>query len=92
MKPEEAIWRIKDHCEVHRLNEPQAIRITEALNLAISALEKQIPKEPTGDLSIVPHLRCPNCHRAVVVVLYSGDRFPFCQWCGQALDWGENNE
>lgn len=36
----EAIERIKEHIEIHRLKEPFAIHITEALNMAIDALER----------------------------------------------------
>ena len=40
MTNKEAIWRIKDHMIVHSLNEERAIKITEALNMAIEALEQ----------------------------------------------------
>lgn len=53
---------------------------------AINALEKQIPKKPTGDLHSVPHYRCPVCKNAVVMYEDS-TRFPHCHHCGQALDW-----
>lgn len=52
----------------------------------ISALDKQIPKKPVGDLHSMPHYRCPNCKNAVVV--YQDDyKYPNCKWCGQALLW-----
>lgn len=42
MNNQEAIRRIKDHMRIHfKLEYPRAIKITEALNLAISALETQ---------------------------------------------------
>lgn len=42
MTNKEAIRRIKDHCEIHfKLERPNAIKITEALNMAIKALEQQ---------------------------------------------------
>lgn len=42
MTNKEAIRRIKDHCETHfKLEYPNAIKITEALNMAIKALEQQ---------------------------------------------------
>lgn len=48
---------------------------------------KDIPKKPIGDLNSVPHYRCPTCKSSVV--LYEHDNaYPCCQWCGQALDWG----
>ena len=53
---------------------------------AIVALDKQVPKKPTGDLHSVPHYRCPLCNKAVVV--YENDKkLPYCHWCGQALLW-----
>lgn len=45
MNYEEAIKRIKIHNEHHSRKEPFSIYITEALNMAINALEKQIPKK-----------------------------------------------
>lgn len=47
---------------------------------------KENPKKPIGDLGSVPHYRCPNCNNAVVVYL-GGHKYPYCQWCGQKLDW-----
>lgn len=38
---EEAIARIKDHKIVHKMNEPRAIYISEALDMAIEALEQE---------------------------------------------------
>lgn len=40
MTNKEAIRRILDHKRVHSLNEPRAILINEALDLAIKALEE----------------------------------------------------
>ena len=40
MTENEAISRIKDHMEIHRLKEPRAIYITVALSMAISTLEE----------------------------------------------------
>jgi hypothetical protein len=45
MTREEAIARIKDHKIVHKMNEPRAIYISEALDMAIKALEQ----EPCND-------------------------------------------
>lgn len=46
MTENEAISRIKDHMEIHRLKEPRAIYITVALSMAISAL-KEVQKYRT---------------------------------------------
>jgi len=56
---------------------------------AIVALDKQIPKKPSGDLHSVPHYRCPSCHNAIVVYEYDY-KYPNCKWCGQAIDWSKN--
>ena len=45
MTKEEAISRIKDHMDVHMMYEPRAIKISEALNMAIKALEQPEPCE-----------------------------------------------
>lgn len=53
-----------------------------ALDMAISALEKQIPKK----LPIVEELyHCPNCGEKDAVL--QGDNY--CFNCGQALDWSD---
>lgn len=54
------------------------------------AVEKQIPQKPTW-VDSVPHSRCPVCHNAVAVYIDS-PKLPYCYWCGQALDWGEQND
>ena len=41
MTNQEAIMRIKEHVRIHQICEPKAIKISEALDLAISALEAQ---------------------------------------------------
>ena len=50
---------------------------------AIGALEKQIPREPIalqhGDY------RCPSCNR--IIRIFEANNF--CMFCGQAIDWGE---
>ena len=49
---------------------------------------KDIPKKPIGYLDSVPHYRCPTCKSAVV--MYENDnKYPCCQWCGQAIDWSK---
>ena len=64
-----------------------------ARELAISALEKQIPKKPDyeadgygddGEL-LYDTAHCPHCKRAFEVY-YDNDK-EFCPDCGQALDW-----
>ena len=68
----------------------------EEMNIAIEALEKQIPKNPdligdgyddNGNL-IYDTWICPCC-RTEYELDY--DDYKFCPECGQALDWSENN-
>lgn len=40
-KEEEAIARIKDHMIVHKMHEPRAVYISEALDMAIKALSQE---------------------------------------------------
>ena len=51
---------------------------------AIEALEKQIPKKVTKSV-------CPSCHR--IFLFRHGERRKgdYCDNCGQALDWSDNN-
>ena len=41
MTNEEAIARIREHKIIHKMNEPRAIYISEALDLAIKALKQE---------------------------------------------------
>lgn len=66
--------------------------VLEAIRLAISAIEKQIPKKPMPIdyekyIDVIDNARflrvaywCPNCKH----VVKSGS---FCSNCGQKLDW-----
>lgn len=54
--------------------------LNEALETAINALEKQIPKKPIKD-KYVPELDfCPECGTEVTNCNY-------CPLCGQKIDW-----
>ena len=53
----------------------------EAFDVAIEALEKQIPKKPfEGNVHIV--YLCPNCHSLNYTT-------PYCRHCGQRIGWTE---
>lgn len=84
MTLEEAIDFILNKIQIDvRFCSDEDIEKTEAaLKLAISALEKQIPKKLKDD----GWLYCPICGRNVLM-----DRFDYCPNCGQALDWSDNN-
>ena len=90
MDNKEAIRRIKDHIQLHKIGEWPHIYLREALNMAIEALEKQTPKIPlkweywTVE-SPIPNddwgYECPCCGNQDI-------DYPdhYCD-CGQALDW-----
>lgn len=87
MTPQEAINRIKNHIEVHRRKEPHfAIRILEALHMAIEALEKQIPKKL---IIIGTEKCCPVCEEEICSEGDDGNYGDYCSGCGQALDWSD---
>ena len=70
---------------------------------AIVALEKQIPKKPryvdtrfrhhgrkiSDGSSLDKCYECPNCNSHIFHVF---DSEKCCIYCGQALDWSENND
>ena len=51
---------------------------------AIVALEKQIPKKVTKSA-------CPSCNRIFLFRHSEKRKGDYCDNCGQALDWSENN-
>jgi hypothetical protein len=61
----------------------------EPINLAIEALEKQVPKKP---LKLKLHYRYkydayPCCSQRT-----NGYQYDYCPHCGQKLDWSDLNE
>lgn len=85
MTREEAVARIKDHIEIHRYHERKAVKIFEALDMAIKALEQP---------EIV---RCKDCkHRMPYDWMFSEvwqsrnmDDYPDneigCQYCDMSM-------
>lgn len=59
-----------------------------AMELAITACEKQISQRPIGKYT---DYKCPICGRCVRSGKGSSSkgRDNFCQRCGQKLDWGD---
>ena len=64
--------------------------IAKAYDLAIEALEKQIPKKPISTKGKYGHTECVCC--GWVVESFCGDleQYPFCPNCGQAIDWSDD--
>lgn len=65
-------------------------------DMAIKALEKQIPKKPIEYED--KYYACPVCGNPVMhkwekyptILNNKKNGLPYCLGCGQALDWGEN--
>ena len=55
-----------------------------AFKTAIEALEKQIPKKVTKSA-------CPSCNRIFLFRHSEKRKGDYCDNCGQALDWSDNN-
>lgn len=89
MTPATAIEHIKKvaFCVENEIEEIKASKFITALNTAIEALEKQIPKKPTDKTLEYDgyYGRCPGCNR----VIYDYKDRNRCYNCGQALDWSD---
>ena len=59
----------------------------EVIDLAVEALEKQIPKKPTGEH--YAHMRCPSCNHRIPSGMGSSSRRRdnWCNYCGQKILW-----
>lgn len=58
----------------------------EALDVAIQALEKQIPKKPNKCIGFTESLFvCPTCGRKQPIMY---EQY-YCKECGQKLDWSD---
>ena len=53
-----------------------------SLDIAISAIEKQIPKKPRKTRT---EIVCPTCATLI-------GSSPYCRYCGQAIDWSDTND
>lgn len=79
---EEAIQAIRD-------NKPTSgyIVLRESLDMAVKALEKQIPKKPSRYIAEFPSCceisKCTNCEQAFGI----DEGFNYCFNCGQKVDW-----
>ena len=88
MTNEEAIRRITEHNRINQRREPRSVYITEALHMAVVALEKQIPKRPikrsfiVGCKEATPLNGCPTCKEIL-------HRIGNCCDCGQKIDWSD---
>lgn len=52
------------------------------LTSAIEACKKQMPMKIGG----VETYNCPSCDK-----MFTKESYPYCPWCGQAIDWGKHH-
>lgn len=91
MNKEEAIKILKQWNEDLSPYEDEKEGI-ECHNIAISALEKQIPKKPILDTifpSGVKWWRCPVCNKIIVGCIANRPQ-KYCDNCGQDLKWSDS--
>jgi len=74
-----AIKRIEMHRDIHHLHEPQAIYISQSLDMAIEALKKQNPVKVTWDNNFCPICKC--------TIEFNHQNY--CHKCGQKFDWNK---
>ena len=85
MTREEAIARIKDHIDIHRYHERNAVKIFEALDVAIEALEQ--PERKKGKWTEFPNHMAYKCFECGRIIHTTDGRsnvskhYPFCH-CG----------
>ena len=74
-----------------------------SIEIAIHALEKQIPKKPVHDgcfdsegmwhewngVNGRPYDLCPNCNTNLCCEMPYGNKLKYCKHCGQRLDWSD---
>lgn len=77
--------------------------LCDAVNVAIQALEKQIPKKPVHDgcfdsdgmwhewngINGRPYDLCPNCNTNLCCEMHYDNKPKYCKHCGQKLDWSD---
>ena len=85
---ERAIFYLEDYAATyrHRLS----AEVQEIYNMTIEALEKQIPKKPIYGYDDMDYIKCPYCKEPIGAMdsIFNGSKF--CEWCGQAIDWGDS--
>ena len=91
----EAIKETRFNMSTIGLNNEAAKRVVEARDMAINALEKQIPKKPIMkpyfDDMEEEYLCCPTCGEALTdrIPMDNKDFYFHCFNCGQKFDYGE---
>lgn len=85
----EAIAEVRFNMSTIGLKESSVKRVVKARDLAIKALEKQIPKKPVkSENQVVRYVNtyyCPICNLEITGTNIA----KWCYHCGQKFDWSE---
>ena len=91
MTESEAIKNLKDILNECTESEEAVCYVTDvdvpSLEIAINALEKQIPKKPIEIDTYGEYYKCPICNKYAVDNF--GCNYKFCRECGQKFDWSD---
>lgn len=68
-------------------NSACSIVMEEAVDVAIEALAKQIPKKIVKGKDLFWEYQCPNANCDTQFTRHAS--YEFCPGCGQAIDWSE---
>lgn len=96
MTENEAIREVRFNMSTIGLSDKAAKRVVEARNMAIKALEKQMPKKPIfnhnlSDTLSVFHCECGNVIKVShdVGIMDNNNAPNYCSKCGCRLDWSD---
>ena len=91
MTNEEAINELRDrYLSISAYaDKKQCDKANKAIDMAIQALEKQIPKQITDDEAFGS---CPACGYVFNSELVNEYDIKYCPFCGQALDFSERSD
>lgn len=71
-------------------------RVKQCRKILQPVINRNKPKEPvliSDDSYNNGHVSCPNCRKLIINVWSTATYMPrYCHYCGQALDWGKDNE
>ena len=77
-------------CGNYHYQNGEKIDMEDALWTAVQSLEKQIPKKVILRYDEQDSICCPNCKGALMSMdWYDHWKCNYCEFCGQALDWSE---
>ena len=95
MVESEAIREVRFNMSTIGLSDKAAKRVVEARDMAINALEKQIPKKPEYEADVYAdgklvydYAKCPICGHDFEYGINDWG-CEYCSDCGQKLDWSD---